>query len=336
MTAQIVAGALAGIAFGYVLKRDDLCFHSMFRGIYDRRFLLAKIWLVGWVLGAVGLGLIFELGPWDQLLVGLRLRPVDNLIGGTVFGIGMVIAASCVSGLFYKLGSGMLGAAVGLVGWVGGELAARQWWTPLGPTIEGFNERATVYGQLGVHRWVVIVPLVVVVAVALARGRRDEPTASWQWGWVVGGTALAGVLVAGWVTAGVSGTSFGPSTVGAAASVARGGPNWWLLAFLLAIVAGAAIAARTAGGWWVRGESVGRYAQLVVGGAVLGAGGWIGGGCNVGHGLSGMAQLNVSSILAVSGMAAGVGIARAVQMRVARPLPDWRPGAADTADAGTG
>lgn len=34
----IVTGALAGIALGYALQRSDLCFHSTFRGIWERRF----------------------------------------------------------------------------------------------------------------------------------------------------------------------------------------------------------------------------------------------------------------------------------------------------------
>lgn len=324
MTALVVAGALAGLAFGYVLKRDDLCFHSMFRGLYDGRYLLAKTWVVGWVVGAVGLGVLYSTGLSEGLLRGLALRPIDNAVGGVVFGIGMVVAASCVSGLFYKLGSGMLGAAVGLVGWGAGELAARAVWTA-GPTFEGFNERATIYGMLGVSRWAVIVPLVVVTGLVLWRSARERPDAGWQWRWPVGGVALAVALVVGWITAALSGASFGPSTVGAFASVARGRPNWWLIAFLVALVVGALLAARTAGGWWLRGETAGRYSGLVVGGALLGAGGWIAGGCNVGHGLSGMAQLNVSSFIAVGGMAGGVGLARAVQRRLGRPLPDWRP-----------
>ena len=44
----------------------------------------------------------------------------------------------------------------------------------------------------------------------------------------------------------------------------------------------------------------------------MGAGGWIGGGCNLGHGLSGVAQLNVSSLVVVVCMAAGVLGTRAV------------------------
>jgi len=49
----------------------------------------------------------------------------------------------------------------------------------------------------------------------------------------------------------------------------------------------------------------------------LGAGGWIAGGCNLGHGLSGIAQLNVSSFVVVTAMVAGVGVARLGAGRIA-------------------
>jgi uncharacterized protein len=66
-----------------------------------------------------------------------------------------------------------------------------------------------------------------------------------------------------------------------------------------------------------------RYGQLAAGGFLMGAGGWIAGGCNLGPGLSGTAQLNVSSWVVLAAMPAGVGLTawagRAV--RAARP---WR------------
>lgn len=250
MLALVIAGVIAGTVFGYVLKRADLCFHSMFRGLYEQRFLLFKTWLLGVTLAAVGLAAVFSFGPWEQLLRGLALRPVDNLVGGLVLGVGMVTAASCVSGLYYKLSSGMLGGAVGLVGWAAGELAARAWWTP-GATVLGFGPEATLYGVLGVDRWVVVPPLAVVVIAILWRTRREIPDPRWRWGWPVGGVALGVATTVAWVTAGAGGATFGPSTVGAVASIAEGSPNWWLIAFLAALVLGAFIAARTAGGWWL-------------------------------------------------------------------------------------
>ncbi len=325
MMRLLIAGVLAGLAFGYVLMRADLCFHSMFRGIFERRFSLFRAWILAVAIAAVGLSLIFATGWWDQLNRGLPLRPASNVAGGLLIGTGMVVASSCVSGLFYKLGAGMLGAAVGLLGWGLGELAGRRIRLP-GPTILDGGEGATIPGVLGVPRLAVAVPLLVIVLALLRRaGRGDPPGARWQWGWRIAGISIGLAAVAGWALAGAGGASFGPSTTSMVAGVASGRPNWWLIGFLLALIPGAAIAARTAGGWWVRGETGPRYAQLGAGGFLLGMGGIIGGGCNLGHGLSGLAQMNVSSVLVVGSMIAGVGLARAVRERIRGREPDWTP-----------
>ncbi|WP_411969469.1 YeeE/YedE thiosulfate transporter family protein [Geodermatophilus sp. YIM 151500] len=98
----------------------------------------------------------------------------------------------------------------------------------------------------------------------------------------------------------------------------RPGRQWgWAVTgpALGAVTVGGWAAARTAGGWWLRGETRVRYGQLALGGALLGAGGRIAGGCNLGHGLSGVAQLNVSSWVVVAAIAVGIGSTRVVQRR---------------------
>ena len=321
MVAALAAGAAAGLGMGYVLQRGQLCFFSMFSSALGGRTLLLRGWLLGVAVASVGLSLLY-LTPWSRgLNTGLAFAPVADIVGGLTIGVGMAVASSCVSGLFYKLGSGMVGTLAGLAGWIAGELAARNIHLP-GPTVLGGGQAATLAGVLGVPRLAVSVVFLALVAAALWRWRSaEQPGYPWQWNARRLGIALGLVTVAGWVLAKAGGSSFGPSTVGAAASVASGSPNWWLIAFLLAIVAGAAIAARTAGGWWLRGETPVRYAQLAAGGFLLGAGGWIAGGCNLGHGLSGAAQLNVSSWVVVASMAAGVGLS----VSAARAVRAWRP-----------
>jgi uncharacterized membrane protein YedE/YeeE len=321
MVTALAAGAAAGLGMGYVLQRGQLCFHSMFASALAGRTLLLRGWLLGVAVASVGLS-VFYLTPWSRgLNTGLPFAPVSDIAGGLVIGAGMVVASSCVSGLFYKLGSGMLGTLAGLVGWIGGELTARHVNLP-GPTVLAGGQAATFAGVIGVPRLALSVLFLVLVGAALWRWRSAErPAYSWQWNTPRLGVALGLVTIAGWVLAKAGGSGFGPSTVGASASVASGSPDWWLIAFLLAIVAGAAIAARTAGGWQLRGETPVRYAQLAVGGFLLGAGGWIAGGCNLGHGLSGAAQLNVSSWVVVASMAAGV----ALSAGAARAAGGWRP-----------
>lgn len=327
MSLALITGLIAGVAFGYVLMRTNLCFHSTFRGLYERRYGLARTWALGVAIAAVGLSLVYELGPWDGLNRGLPLRPVANAGGGLVFGIGMVVAASCVSGLFYKLGSGMLGALVGLAGWAAGELVGGRLDVP-GPTLLPLGERATLAGVLGLPRLMVAVPLAAAVAAWLLTGARrssGSPAEASNWSWRTGGVALGIATIGAWMLAGAGGASFGPSTVGAVSAAVSGRPNFWLSAFLLGLIPGATIAARTTGSWHLRTESWPRYLQLAVGGALLGAGARVAGGCNLGHGVSGLAQLNVSSFVAVAGMVAGVGLARTVAARVGGLVADWRP-----------
>lgn len=313
MLVAVVAGLTAGIGMGYVLQQGQLCFHAMFAEAWRGRFLLLRGWALAVSLGAVGLAVVFLTPLGADLNTGLAFRPVANVIGGLLIGWGMAIAQTCVSGLLYKFGAGMAGAAVGVLGWIGGELAAGQVRLP-GPTLLPGGDAATIPGLLGLPRLLVAVAVLALVVAVLWRwrSRPHEGRLPWQWNWPILGIVLGAVLVLGWVLAAAGGVDFGPSTVGASAGVAAGSPNWWLIAFLLGIVAGAGIAARRTGAFRLRGETRVRYVRLLAGGFLLGAGGWIAGGCNIGHGLSGMAQLNVSSIVVVIFMALGVGHVRAM------------------------
>ncbi len=330
MLVGVVTGAVAGVVLGVVLHRGQLCFHSLFAGAWEHRRGLLRAWLLGVALASVGLTILYATPLGDGLSTGLAFRPVGNVVGGLLVGVGMAVARSCVSGLFYKLGEGMLGALVGLAGWVAGELLARQVSVP-GPTLLPGGDAGTIPGVLGLPRAVVALVFLGLVVGGLAwRRRRSGPERrahDWQWTGPRLGVALGLAVLAGWVLAALGGASFGPSSVGAAAGVVSGTPNPWLLAFLPGLVLGSLLVARRDRSLWVRGEQPVRYAQLALGGLLLGAGGWIAGGCNLGHGLSGVAQLNVSSWVAVLAMAVGVG--------VTRRLVTARPGRSDPATTAT-
>lgn len=193
----VVTGALAGALMGYVLQRGRLCFHSAVRDALDGRLLLARAWALGVALGSVGLALLLLLPGTDGLNRGLALRPVANVTGGLLVGVGMVVASSCVSGLFWKLGSGMLGALVGLTGWGAGELLARRLTVP-GPTVLGGGDGATIPGLLGLPRLLVAAVLLTLVVVALVRRPgREAPTEDRQWGWRRLGVGLGVAITAG-------------------------------------------------------------------------------------------------------------------------------------------
>ena len=153
----------------------------------------------------VGLSVLY-LTSWSHgLNTGLAFVPVANIVGGLVIGVGMVVAITCVSGLFYKLGSGMAGAIVGLGGWIVGELVARRVHLP-GPSVLSGGKSATFAGVLGLPRLACSIAFLLVVVVVLFRWRGgQQPWQRWQWNWPTVGIALGLVTIAGWVLARVGG-----------------------------------------------------------------------------------------------------------------------------------
>jgi uncharacterized membrane protein YedE/YeeE len=100
------------------------------------------------------------------------------------------------------------------------------------------------------------------------------------------------------------------------AAHAAGGKNWWQVALVVGIALGAFVSARMSGSLrgamspvWAKAAGVkgfpARAAMAFAGGFVLLFGARIAGGCTSGHGISGLAQLSLGSMIAVAAMFAG-------------------------------
>lgn len=109
-----------GLAAGFVMHRSDFCIAGMFRDLFlFRRTVMIK----SFVLLVLSSMLLFEAARQTGLLSAypfplLYPPTAANLIGGLLFGIGMVCAGGCVVGTLYKLGAGSvlsLTAFAGLV-----------------------------------------------------------------------------------------------------------------------------------------------------------------------------------------------------------------------------
>ena len=91
----------------------------------------------------------------------------------------------------------------------------------------------------------------------------------------------------------------------------------WRLAYAIGVVAGAAIFVLAGGDTFKTGVAPWR---LAVGGVLAGFGARLGGGCTSGHGVCGLASLQLSSLVAVVTFLA-TGIATALLVRAAGVLP---------------
>jgi len=330
---NLLLAILTGVGLGYILERGDMCFHSTLRGLVRtprqpdlfRAYLLALLLAAPLVNGLIALGWI---RPWIPPFAWQA-----NIVGGMIFGAGMVIASSCITGLFYKLGHGMLGALVGLSAWAVGDIAAYR--GPLAPLRDALNASqvrvsgasATVTNWLGpAVGWPVLIVLGAGVAVYLWRSPREARGK--YWGWPLLGAALGVFTSLAWLLARAGGADFTFGTSGIPTGVymelTQGGGSGspWVPTALLGIVLGALVAARFAGTSWVRGETARRYAELAAGGLLMGVGAGIAGGCNLGHSLVGVPLLSLGSLTTTLSMAVGVFLAD----RVGRLWTIWQPG----------
>ena len=117
----LIVGLLVGALFGFVLQRGRFCMNSAFRDIILlKEFKLAKAVVVALAVLMVGFA-IFALSG----VITLAPKPLKiwgAIVGGLVFGIGMVLAAGCASGTTYRVGEGMMGSVVAAFGLTTGAL----------------------------------------------------------------------------------------------------------------------------------------------------------------------------------------------------------------------
>lgn len=104
-----------GFLFGFFLKKGELCGSSAFSEVilmkdYGKVF---GLW-VAIVVSMLGFAVINGLG-WVQL----NPKPMiwlNYIVGGLLFGTGMVLAGGCVSGCLFKAGAGNINSMAGVVG----------------------------------------------------------------------------------------------------------------------------------------------------------------------------------------------------------------------------
>lgn len=110
----VITAVPIGFLFGFFMQKGDLCGASAFSEV-----LLAKDWrkIQGlWVCIVVSMVGFAILDGLD--LVVLNVKPmfwINYIVGGLLFGSGMVLAGGCVSGCLYKAATGNLNSIAALL-----------------------------------------------------------------------------------------------------------------------------------------------------------------------------------------------------------------------------
>lgn len=99
-------GALFGLAFGILIERGQICFTSAFRDLFlVGRSVMAKAIIAGMALSSVLTVIVisvYDLTPITQIAA------LSTLIGGVLFGLGIVMASGCETGMMYRLMEGQV------------------------------------------------------------------------------------------------------------------------------------------------------------------------------------------------------------------------------------
>jgi uncharacterized membrane protein YedE/YeeE len=304
MSASDALPALAaGLAAGAVMTRWGLCFNrALRRAAFERRPALLRAFAIAVAAQLVVLPLLIAAGVGalrdSADAGGPALLPVAQLAGGLVFGAGMALAGGCVTGMLWKAGSGAIALAIAIAGFAVGEILIRG---PGEAVIEAADDASrpaegALPELLDAGYEALALPLGVVALAVLAGRRRDGLAA---------GLALGGVAAATWVAADAAGYGYGLGFVGAAdgtrAAIEAGGA----LPFQLWLAVGVLLGGALLGERRLRVPDAARSSRAAAGGLLMGAGGSLAHGCNIGHGVTGLPLLSLGSLLAIASMAAG-------------------------------
>ena len=243
-----------------------------------------------------------------------------NMLGGFVFGMGMVIAGGCASGITYRTGEGMVGAMSAVLGFSIFATATKAGALKPVATFLQTNTKITLNGAnptlaFGAPYYVVALIIAVVALVAwVALSRRGKTAVKPEkislkerifkrgWGWLATGIVIGIIQISAFPASAASGRNYPLGITGGYVATLNSlitGKNLisWEAMLVLSAIVGAFIAARTSGEFKLRAPAPSVLIQAFFGGALMGFGAVVGGGCNIGHILSGVPQLSLGSIL---------------------------------------
>jgi uncharacterized membrane protein YedE/YeeE len=347
LTATVLWATFAlTLVFGFIAQRTNFCTMGAVADIANfGDWTRMRQWLLAIGVAIIASSALAALGvidPSKSLYTGPRFTLLGYVLGGLLFGFGMVLAGGCGSKTLVRVGGGSLKALVVFI-------------------VLGVTAFITLRGALGVFRVNVIEPVHVQFATgqdlpSLAAAATGMGKSAWQWalGLLIGGGLVAfalarrdfwhwenllaglgvgGVIAAMWFVSGRLGfvaehpqtleETFLATNSGRMESLSFVAPIAYVLDWLmffsdkskvltLGIVAvfgmvlgSAASALATRSFRWEGFGNTEDTANHLVGGALMGFGGVTAMGCTVGQGLSGVSMLALGSFIALGSIIAG-------------------------------
>jgi uncharacterized protein len=323
----LVAGGLSlGCLFGAVVQRSRLCMMAAVSNrvlMGDRRQIDA--YLVAVAVAIVGTQ-VLESGGWvaiaDSSYRGMRIDWLGTSLGGILFGFGTTLAGGCAARILVGAAEGSGAALLALLAFAlmatatqFGGIEPLRVWLASATAIEPSVGSSSLAALLGIPSWAVAA--LVVGACLWLVFRSDSKHRSL--GLLAAGAAIGTLVVAGWwITGYLARDEFSalrPASLTFSGPVARateyllagrGSGSGFDVSLAAGVLGGAWLSSLMARSWrWVPPHS-GHVLHALGGGALMGLGAILAGGCNIGQGLSGISTLSAGSFVAVVGIVLGM------------------------------
>jgi uncharacterized protein len=308
-------GMAIGVLFGFFAQRSRFCLRSAViefaRNITGGKL---TVWLFAFstaVLATQGFILLGWLDVSSARQLASRGSLSGAVLGGAMFGVGMILARGCSSRLLVLAANGNLRAL--LSGLVFAVTAQAAWVGVLAPARNALSELWTIEG--GAARDLIAITGIghmggllfgALWLLAALRWARSQKVSAWGW---VGGCGVGLMVALAWLmTYRVSRSSFdlvpiqslsftGPSSdVLMLVLSPPGRPLKFDIGLIPGVFLGSFIAAALYRELKLEGFQVGQSMRRYIAGAMLmGFGGMLAGGCAVGAGVSGAAVFTVTS-----------------------------------------
>lgn len=309
-TSTILSGVVLGAVFGFVLQRGRFCLNAAFRDvIYIRNFTLLRAYVLALVIAVIGSNLLEQFGIVSLDQGRQEFAWLADVLGGYLFGVGMVLAGGCASGTWYRAGEGLVGSWMAALGFMIGAAAMKN------GALASFNDHLrgfviapgmtpTINGLIGANRWVIVLIITAAGLAFILSARTSYTPGRAEYHWRTTGILVGLLIISGWyvstLTAGAAtGISFTAPSAALIVSVTAGRGWDWSVALLAGVPLGAFLSARRTHEFSWRAPRANVMVQQLSGGLIMGAGGMLAGGCPIGHGLTGLSALSLASLVSM-------------------------------------
>jgi len=331
---------LLGLALGFVLQRGRFCLNSAFRDIiFVQDLTFFRAYLLCLVVAIVGTNILESAGlmmTYDQetgrfvstVLMRQSFVPVANIIGGFLFGLGIVLAGGCASGIVYRLGEGQIGALVAIVGFFFGVgmttdgmiSPVRDYLKSFSVEVHGVTNPAIwdLFGGGPAAKWATIAVFSIALLAFVLKGKPSFGKSGRGFAWGLTGVLVGLLTVVAWEVSSVFGgtprglaittplrelfysmltnSTHSPFQEFSFLGIFRG---TWGVFFIFAVPLGAAISALGLKEFKWKTPPAKEVLTVFFGSILMGIGAVIAGGCNLGHGVTGMSTMSLSSLVAI-------------------------------------